>query len=49
MGQYETEIEMNVTGTVARGLADIAASIAALLHIQAPNGSIGKPISEVLK
>ena len=30
-------------------MTDIAPTIAALLHIQAPNGSIGKPISEVLK
>ncbi|MFI5136383.1 MAG: alkaline phosphatase PafA [Sphingobacteriales bacterium] len=29
-------------------MTDIAATVAALLHIQAPNGSIGKPISEVL-
>ncbi len=28
-------------------MADIAATIAALLHIQAPNGSIGHPIGEV--
>jgi predicted AlkP superfamily pyrophosphatase or phosphodiesterase len=30
-------------------MTDIAATIAALLHIQAPNGSIGQPISEALK
>jgi predicted AlkP superfamily pyrophosphatase or phosphodiesterase len=30
-------------------MTDIAATIAALLHIQAPNGCIGEPISEVLK
>jgi predicted AlkP superfamily pyrophosphatase or phosphodiesterase len=30
-------------------MTDIAPTIAALLHIQAPNGSIGHPISEVLK
>jgi hypothetical protein len=30
-------------------MTDIAATVAALLHIQAPNGSIGKPITEVLK
>ncbi len=30
-------------------MTDIAATIATLLHIQAPNGCIGKPISEVLK
>jgi predicted AlkP superfamily pyrophosphatase or phosphodiesterase len=30
-------------------MTDIAATIAALLHIQAPNGCIGKPIAEVLK
>jgi predicted AlkP superfamily pyrophosphatase or phosphodiesterase len=30
-------------------MTDIAPTIAALLHIQAPNGSIGQPIGEVLK
>jgi predicted AlkP superfamily pyrophosphatase or phosphodiesterase len=30
-------------------MTDIAATVAALLHIQAPNGSIGHPISELLK
>lgn len=30
-------------------MTDIAATIAALLHIQAPNGCIGQPIGEVLK
>ncbi|MBV8389548.1 MAG: alkaline phosphatase family protein [Mucilaginibacter sp.] len=30
-------------------MTDIAATIAALLHIQAPNGCIGKPIAEALK
>jgi predicted AlkP superfamily pyrophosphatase or phosphodiesterase len=30
-------------------MTDIAATVAALLHIQAPNGCIGKPISEVMK
>jgi predicted AlkP superfamily pyrophosphatase or phosphodiesterase len=30
-------------------MTDIAPTIAALLHIQAPNGSIGKPIAEALK
>lgn len=30
-------------------MTDIAATVAALLHIQAPNGSIGHTISEVLK
>ena len=30
-------------------MTDIAATVAALLHIQAPNGSIGTPIAEVLK
>ncbi|HVW95707.1 MAG TPA: alkaline phosphatase PafA [Mucilaginibacter sp.] len=30
-------------------MTDIAPTIAALLHIQAPNGSIGQPVSEVLK
>ncbi len=30
-------------------MTDIAPTIAALLHIQTPNGTIGKPVSEVLK
>ena len=30
-------------------MTDIAATVAELLHIQAPNGCIGKPIAEVLK
>jgi hypothetical protein len=30
-------------------MTDIAPTISALLHIQAPNGNIGKPIGEVLK
>jgi predicted AlkP superfamily pyrophosphatase or phosphodiesterase len=30
-------------------MTDIAATVAALLHIQAPNGSIGHPITEALK
>ncbi|MFM6975862.1 MAG: alkaline phosphatase PafA [Sphingobacteriaceae bacterium] len=30
-------------------MTDIAATLAALLHIQAPNGSIGTPVQEVLK
>jgi len=30
-------------------MTDIAATLAALLHIQAPNGCIGQPIAEVLK
>lgn len=30
-------------------MTDIAATVAALLHIQAPNGCVGNPISEVLK
>ncbi len=30
-------------------MTDIAATVAALLHIQAPNGCIGQPIGEVLK
>ena len=30
-------------------MTDIAATIAALLHIQAPNGCIGAPVSEALK
>ncbi|MGZ3874115.1 MAG: alkaline phosphatase PafA [Mucilaginibacter sp.] len=38
-------------GSLAREthMTDIAATIAALLHIQAPNGSIGHPITEVFK
>jgi predicted AlkP superfamily pyrophosphatase or phosphodiesterase len=38
-------------GTLTREthMTDIAPTIAALLHIQAPNGSIGKPVSEALK
>jgi phosphopentomutase len=30
-------------------MTDIAPTVAALLHIQAPNGNIGKPIPEALK
>jgi hypothetical protein len=30
-------------------MTDIAPTLAALLHIQMPNGSIGKPITAVLK
>lgn len=30
-------------------MTDIAATVAALLHVQMPNGCIGKPITEVLK
>jgi predicted AlkP superfamily pyrophosphatase or phosphodiesterase len=30
-------------------MTDIAATLAALLHIQEPNGSIGKPIEELIK
>jgi predicted AlkP superfamily pyrophosphatase or phosphodiesterase len=30
-------------------MTDIAATVAALLHIQAPNGNVGHPIGEVLK
>ncbi|MGZ3756949.1 MAG: alkaline phosphatase PafA [Mucilaginibacter sp.] len=38
-------------GTLTREthMTDIAPTIAALLHIQAPNGAIGKPVSEALK
>jgi predicted AlkP superfamily pyrophosphatase or phosphodiesterase len=38
-------------GTIVREthMTDIAATVAALLHIQAPNGCIGQPISEVFK
>ena len=31
------------------GMTDISATLAALLHIQEPNGCIGKPIEEVMK
>ena len=31
------------------GMVDISATLAALLHIQEPNGCIGKPIEEVMK
>ena len=37
------------TATRETHMTDIAPTIAALLHIQAPNGSIGVPISEVIK
>jgi hypothetical protein len=30
-------------------MTDIAATLAALLHIQAPNGSVGKVIEEVIR
>ena len=30
------------------GMTDIAPTIAALLHIQAPNGNIGTPVTEAL-
>jgi arylsulfatase A-like enzyme len=30
-------------------MSDIAPTLAALLHIQEPNGNIGLPIEEVLK
>jgi hypothetical protein len=30
-------------------MTDIAPTLAALLHIQPPNGNIGTPISEALK
>ena len=33
----------------ATGMIDIAATLAALLKIQVPNGCIGKPIAEALK
>ncbi len=38
-------------GTLTREthMTDIAPTIASLLHIQAPNGSIGKPVGEALK
>ncbi|HTH83044.1 MAG TPA: alkaline phosphatase PafA [Mucilaginibacter sp.] len=38
-------------GTLIRPthMTDIAPTVAALLHIQAPNGSVGVPISEVIK
>jgi hypothetical protein len=30
-------------------MTDIAPTISALLHIQMPNGNVGKPITEVLR
>lgn len=33
----------------AYNMSDIASTVSALLHIQEPNGNIGKPITEVLK
>jgi hypothetical protein len=30
-------------------MTDIAPTVAALLHIQEPNGNIGQPIEEVIK
>jgi phosphopentomutase len=30
-------------------MTDISATISSLLHIQAPNGNVGKTISEALK
>lgn len=54
---YDTHIPLVFMGWgIAHGhlnrethMTDIAATVAALLHIQAPNGCIGKPISEVMK
>ena len=38
-------------GSTARAvnMTDIAATLSALLHIQAPNGNIGEPITELMK
>jgi predicted AlkP superfamily pyrophosphatase or phosphodiesterase len=41
VGKGKTDNQLN--------MIDISATIAALLHIQMPNGCIGKPISEVVK
>jgi hypothetical protein len=30
-------------------MTDIAATLAALLHVQMPNGSIGTPVNELIK
>jgi hypothetical protein len=41
-------IKHGTTNTVTH-MTDIAATVSALLHIQVPGGSVGKPIVEVLK
>ena len=54
---YDTHIPLVFMGwgiqqghtNVATHMTDITPTIAALLHIQAPNGSIGTPIVQVLK
>lgn len=54
---YDTHIPLLFMGwgikkghsVAAVNMTDISPTLAALLHIQTPNGSIGKPISEVLK
>jgi predicted AlkP superfamily pyrophosphatase or phosphodiesterase len=56
-GAYDTHIPLLFMGWgVNKGrsvktysMTDIAPTIAALLHIQEPNGNIGKPIAEVIK
>lgn len=57
MGVYDTHIPLLFMGWgIKQGrsnnsynMTDIAPTVAALLRIQEPNGSIGKPITEVLK
>jgi hypothetical protein len=57
MGRYDVHIPLLFMGWGIRqgksnreyNMSDIAPTICALLRIQEPNGSIGKPISEVLK
>ncbi|MGN6530185.1 MAG: alkaline phosphatase PafA [Ginsengibacter sp.] len=39
----------NGSSSRAVNMTDISPTLAALLHIQEPNGSIGKPVTEVLK
>ena len=57
IGHYDTHIPLLFMGwgikhgesNVAYTMTDIAPSIAALLKIQEPNGTIGKPIAEIFK
>lgn len=57
MGRYDTHIPLLFMGWGIRhgksnqqyNMSDIAPTIAALLRIQEPSGTIGKPIAEVLK
>jgi hypothetical protein len=54
---YDTHIPLVFMGwgihqgstNIIHNMTDIAPTIAAMLHIQMPNGCIGKPIEEVLK